>query len=229
MSPEELCDIDLPLQNKKYRVLTSHLSPLQVCQEPPEGWEEVFANSYEQIQFDEEKIKQLKEPIMPPLPSIFHMYQRMSPSSIRVMIVIDEPDNSDLGFNNMCGYGFSSKTIGTEPITYLTKRIHDRLFETVENMSLPPNNNFSKWFTQGIFLTSLCLTTSKSFSHKPMWSGFTIQAIKYLAKTYPKIIFLFWGKEASMLSNYTGKATYFKTGSIYAKQGKDCFHEMNHS
>lgn len=235
------CNIELPAKKGNFRELTDNLLPSELLTRGkiPLGWETVFEECREVILQEEQKLQRntANDQIIPPLPLIFRMYQRMAPSSIRVMIFIDEPDHSKEGRGNMCGYGFSSSLSPTNynsnmrierKVGYMTNLIKNRLFTTVEGMTLSERGSFEQWFEQGIFLSSVMLTTGENQSHKPLWMEFTLHAIKYISKHYPQTIFLLWGEEASKMVKYLGKCIYFKTGSIYRSGGEDSFQEMNH-
>lgn len=221
-------NIILPSRKKKFRVLTDNQLPIEILDNPPLGWEKVFEESREEITECEKNV--IKYPtITPPLTKVFRMYQAMSPRQIRVAIFCDEPDGSEKGFEQMRGFGFSGSP--QLPPTYMTSKIHERLFETVEDFEVPQHNSFEKWFTQGVFISSIFLTTGlKTEKHKPLWNGFTLRAIKYISQVNPSVIFLFWGREASEYVKYVRRHPNLLTGSIYSSNpnDKNSFAVMNH-
>lgn len=199
--------------------------PTDILENAPKGWEEAFAQSKEEIIFSEANVTNYNS-VVPELTTIFEMYQRMSPSQIKICILTDEPDYET--WNQMHGCGISGDK--NEKPSGIMRQIHNRLFETVDDMMPPTHNSLHKWMEQGVFISSVCLTRGKDKmeSHKPLWSEFTMHAIKHMIKVNPKIIFFFWGTEASDFKKYTTQQHTFTTGSFFSKIDKNAFCNMDH-
>lgn len=199
-------------------------SPIEMVKNPPVGWEKVFSESQDEIEFSMNKVSNYKN-IVPSLDCIFEMHQRMDPKNIKIAIFTDEPDYETWEQMHGCGISGSDKN----PPSYLMKQIHNRLFETVENMIEPKHNSLQKWIDQGIFISSIYLTRGqqKNESHKPLWGEFTIRCIRHICQVNPNVIFFFWGHDASTFKTYTTKQTTFVINS-FGKNDKNSIYTMNH-
>lgn len=199
-------------------------SPEEILENPPEGWEEVFKDAEEEINFSLRKVKNYPE-ITPPLSKIFKMYQRIHPSKIKVAIFVDEPDG--FSFDQMQGYGISGSKY--EKKSFVMRKIHDRLFETVENIEMPEHNSLERWFSQGVFMSSIYLTTGRGKEkHKPLWNDFSLRVMKFLVKKYPKIIFFLWGNDASEYAKYIRGCHTFVSSFYSIKDDEKAWTKMNH-
>jgi uracil-DNA glycosylase len=60
------------------------------------------------------------------------------------------------------------------------------------------HGDLSSWALQGVLLinTSLTVLPYQPRSHELLWSGFILEAIKYLDRVNPGVIYVLWGNEA---------------------------------
>lgn len=76
---------------------------------------------------------------------------------------------------------------------------------------LPPNEIFSSWEKQGVFLLNTYLSVESGItgSHIRIWEPFSIKLLEYISTENKDINWFLWGKQAE------DKKKYIKNGSFY--------------
>lgn len=133
-----------------------------------------------------------KYQIFPPENKIFESMNLCSLSSVRVVIIGQDPYH---GPNQAHGLAFSVRH-NIPPPPSLLNIIKEA--KTDVGISNPTHGNLEHWSRQGVLLLNTCLTVRKgeANSHqKKGWETFTDAVVKILAKK-ENIVYLLWGKPA---------------------------------
>lgn len=131
--------------------------------------------------------------IYPPRDSWFAALEATSPENVRVVILGQDPYH---GPGQAHGLSFSVPSGMAIPpsLGNIYKEIARDL-----SFAMPSHGSLWSWATQGVLLLNTVLTVEQQLagSHRAQgWEKFTDAIIRQLAKTYPHIVFMLWGKDA---------------------------------
>lgn len=131
--------------------------------------------------------------IYPPYEDIFNAFKLTSLSSIKVVLLGQDPYHEE---NQAHGLAFSTPRGNPIPrsLSNIFKEIRDEY-----GYDIPDNGCLEKWAKEGVFLLNTVLTVeeSKANSHsKCGWQTFTDNVIKHINRQEQPIVFLLWGKQA---------------------------------
>jgi uracil-DNA glycosylase len=137
--------------------------------------------------------KELGHPIYPPEPLVFHAFLQTPFSSVKVVIMGQDPYHGagqaeGMSFSVPCGI----------PLPPSLKNI---FIELEKDLGIPPSTtgSLTPWAKQGVLLLNATLTVRekepKSHYGKG-WEQFTDAVIRTLVEREDPIVFLLWGKSA---------------------------------
>ena len=153
--------------------------------------------------------------IFPSLESVFSALENTSFSSVKVVVIGQDPYHSFEVFNDEIiphahGLSFS--------VPKKAKKIPPSLkniFKEINNdlgFPIPENGNLTSWAQQGVLLINATLTVEKHLagSHqKKGWEDFTGHLIKYISKNNNGVVFLLWGKFAQNKAELIDSTKHF--------------------
>ncbi|GAA48725.1 uracil-DNA glycosylase [Clonorchis sinensis] len=137
--------------------------------------------------------------IYPPSEQVFTWSQLCPPSSVRVVILGQDPYH---GPKQAHGLAFSVQRPLPPPPSLINmyKEIRSGLPEPAENVEWPPKHgDLSGWARQGVLLLNAVLTVRASSpnSHKDQgWELLTDAVIRHLSKDKSNLVFMLWGSHA---------------------------------
>lgn len=171
----------------------------------PLSWHMAFAASREFFANLEQKIRYVKNRIVPLKKDLFRAFELCPLDRVKVIMVGQDPYPwIEDGTPVACGMSFST-------------RPHHRIQESLKKIfaeikreygdKFKPNPKYggdlSGWAEQGILLLNTSLTTiaMEKFSHKGYWIGFISNVIKIVSRHHKNLIFLLWGAAAQQLKD----------------------------
>ncbi len=140
--------------------------------------------------------------VYPPADDIFNAFTLTPLSSVKVVILGQDPYHGDGQAHGLC---FSVKPDVEIPpsLVNIYQELHDDL-----GCTIPDNGCLVKWAQQGVFLLNTVLTVRahQAYSHRGIgWEEFTDAAIRILNEQDRPIVFMLWGRPAqskrAMLDN----------------------------
>nr|CAG8641891.1 7377_t:CDS:2 [Entrophospora candida] len=141
---------------------------------------------------EEEKKKGHK--IFPPEPDIYNWSRMTPPSSVKVVIIGQDPYHDVGQAHGLC---FSVPHKVTPPPSLLN--IYKALKYDIESFKIPNHGNLSNWAKEGVLLlnTSLTVRAHEAASHSNKgWEKFTDAIIQYLNNKKSGLVFMLWGNHA---------------------------------
>ncbi len=162
------------------------------------SWKEVlkseFAKDYfQQIPLHIKTEKSQGKIIYPPGSLIFNAFNTTPFSSIKVVILGQDPYHGQSQAHGLC---FSVQNGVAPPPSLLNifKELQDDI-----GIDIPNHGNLTHWAQQGIFLLNASLTVraGEPMSHSKIgWAEFTDTVIKKISEQKKNVVFLLWGKFA---------------------------------
>jgi len=164
-------------------------------------WKEFYdcqtENLTEVAQFLDREIKKGKT-IYPPIENIFAACSYCSPTSVKVVIIGQDPYHTPgaamgLAFSHLPDKGSLQPSLGN-------------IFKELTCDGFSPNDtgDLTPWAKQGVFLINTALTVEegKANSHREAWdeSCFIDQLFRYLNRTCDHLVIIAWGKHAQEMS-----------------------------
>jgi uracil-DNA glycosylase len=153
------------------------------------SWKSLF----DQYNFDLDYMDEICGSYFPKKENIFRVFS-MPLEDIRVVFLGQDPYH---GPNQAHGLSFSvEKSIKAPPsLLNMFKELKQEFPE--RNYSFT-HGSLEKWHENGIFLLNCALTVEKAkpLSHKEIWSDFTDEVIKFIAKNNKDCVFLLLGNFA---------------------------------
>jgi len=174
---------------------------------PPNGWIEVFKESYNEL-LDISNILDLEEKkygiYYPYKCNIFNAFNLTPLNEVRVVIIGQDPYHDTLSNNKPRAIGVSfgiAKDDDTIPPSL--RNIFLEIKRSIPNFIIPEHGDLTKWTKQGILLLNMCLTVNpgKPGSHGQIWMGLIYRVINAICERKRKTIFCLWGKNAQKLDN----------------------------
>lgn len=136
---------------------------------------------------------ELGKTIFPKGKNIFNAFYRTPLSSVKVVIIGQDPYHGPGQANGLC----FSVNRGV-PIPPSLNNIYKELHRDI-GMRIPEHGDLTAWADQGVFLLNASLTvrSGEPMSHSQIgWSIFTDQVIQLISKSRKQIVFMLWGKFA---------------------------------
>lgn len=131
--------------------------------------------------------------IYPPGPQIFNAYEKTPPSSVKVVIIGQDPYH---GPGQAMGLSFSVPKGIAVPASL--KNIYKELNTDVGALPVD-HGDLTHWADQGVFLLNAVLTVQhkQAGSHRTYgWQHFTDATIAYLDREMDHLVFMLWGNYA---------------------------------
>lgn len=191
----------------------------------PQGWEDVFEESYENLKSISSKLDK-EEEYYPPKRFLFRSLELIRPENVRVVIIGMDPYPGDYaGIPYASGLSFSVSS--DVPITQIPGSLKNIFKELKDDIPGTQNNSgdLISWVKQGVLLINASLTckpNSKSGSHGKMWYGFVQKVIEKVKKN-GNVIYVLWGNDAqefgSIIGNKGVKLTAAHPSPLSASRG----------
>lgn len=177
----------------------------------PKGWEEFF-QELKKEQYIEDISKGLKkkvkagETIYPPLKDIFKAFEFCKPSSIKVVILGQDPYH-----NHGAAMGLSFSTPKGNKLQPSLRNI----FKELERDGYRANygcGDLTKWAKQGVFLVNTALTVKEGDpnSHRILWTDFMDQLFRYINEKCENLVVILWGINAKKYKDYFDDKKHYK-------------------
>lgn len=147
-------------------------------------------------------------PIYPPQDQLFRAFELTPPSSIKIVILGQDPYHTPGTAN---GLAFSSNNSIPPSLRNIYKEIHKDL-----DIEIPSTGDLTPWAERGVFLlnTTLSVVQGQPNSNYSIgWSLFTSSVIKTITTLPQPIVFLLWGKFAHSILISLKDKTIVKLGS----------------
>ena len=162
-----------------------------------ESWRDALWNEFQSESFVKLKKFLLQErsqySVYPPGPHIFNAFDNTPLSSVKVVILGQDPYHGKGQAHGLC----FSVPQGIKPppsLVNIFKEIHADL-----GLDIPSHGNLEAWARQGVMLLNATLTVraSNAGSHqKKGWEEFTDSVIKVISEKQERVVFLLWGRYA---------------------------------
>lgn len=162
------------------------------------AWKQALSTAFESSYFDmlRASLKQMKaegKTIYPPGNLIFNAYDQVTPESVKVVILGQDPYHNP---GEAMGLSFSvPKGVKVPPSL---KNIYKELSSDLK-LSIPDHGDLTDWAKQGVFMLNAFLTVehNNAASHRNIgWHHFTDATIQYLSDHFENIVFMLWGNFA---------------------------------
>ena len=151
---------------------------------------------------NEEKLGKV---IYPPNELIFNAFKLTPFDRVKVIILGQDPYHAK---NQAHGLSFSVQSGNKHPPSL--KNIFKEL-ATDLRIEQPIKEDLENWAKQGVLLLNNCLTVEQGLprSHKAIgWEKFTSSVIHNLTKKKKNLVFIFWGKDASLKGRNIDKTNH---------------------
>ncbi|CAI2167838.1 9479_t:CDS:2 [Funneliformis geosporum] len=132
--------------------------------------------------------------IFPPEPEIYSWSRYTPPSSVKVVIIGQDPYHDDGQAHGLC----FSVPEGVNPPPSLVN-IYKALKKDIPSFQIPKHGNLVNWAKAGVLLlnTSLTVRAHNAASHSGKgWEKFTDAVIQYLSEKKHELVFMLWGNHA---------------------------------
>jgi len=175
---------------------------------PPSGWESVFTESLPELRttsYGIEVEKSMGHVIYPATKDIFQAFRLTPLSSVKVVIVGQDPYHST-SYNNNVAYptamGLSFSVRKWDNIPSSLQNIYKELSNTVPGFVTPDHGDLTSWAQQGVLMLNRSLTVraGEADSHDPVvWDGFISKVMEAIKQVNPHCIYVLWGRNAQKL------------------------------
>ena len=147
----------------------------------------------------EQKLLQLD--IVPSHDRVMRVFQKPI-DEYRVLILGQDPYPNP---EHACGLAFAIE--GDSPLPPSLRNIFTEL-ESDIGKEVIRDRDISKWQSEGVMLLNRSLTTlsGQSDQHSELWSGFTEDVVRILAKSRP-LVSVLWGRKAQQMAPILGSTT----------------------
>ena len=179
----------------------------------PPSWDDVFSASKEELKIISqilEKQEKIFGQIYPLKKDIFNALYHTPLKSVNVVIIGQDPYHQSININGKVvpratGLSFSVRREDIIPISL--KNIYTELINSVRGFVQPEHGDLTEWAKQGVLMLNSCLTVNPNSpgSHGEIWSGFTKNIFKEIAKINPNCIYVLWGREAQKMKALIGE------------------------
>lgn len=191
------------------------------------------------------KTEYAEHTIYPVKQKVFRMFRMMKLENIKVIVLGQD------AYPGLCKYNLYGENLDPEPyaqgIAFSVKEnmkptkslqiILDSVTRQFYNgVEIPPSSpSLIRWVEQGVFLlnTALTVKANEPNSHKELWSDFTKDLIMKISSRRTDIIYLLWGKEAQIYTEFIAEGYVLKdvhpNSVTYNPELKfnGCFQECN--
>lgn len=162
-----------------------------------QSWKKLLQNEFEKeyfnqlVQFVKQEYKENHGNTFPPAPFIFRAFDACPTSSLKVVILGQDPYPTRGHANGLC---FS---INPDVRPFAKSLIN--IFKEIEadlNKPVPDSGDLSRWAEQGVLLLNSILTVKQGQpqSHQGKgWERFTDAVIQKISDEYEGIVFMLWG------------------------------------
>lgn len=146
-------------------------------------------------------IKKHKNMIFPPNELIFNAFNLTPPSSVRIVILGQDPYHGSIFINEReipQAMGLSFSVPKEVPIPPSLRNIYKEINQSL-NICIPQHGDLTQWAKRGVLLLNAILSVQKGMagSHKNFgWETFTDSVIQSLSTKYNNIVFMLWGNFA---------------------------------
>ncbi|CAG8439253.1 6546_t:CDS:2 [Diversispora eburnea] len=154
-----------------------------------------------------------KEKIFPPEPEIYSWSRFTPPSSVKVVILGQDPYHNDGQAHGLC---FSvPKKVRSPPSL---NNIFIALEKDIPTFQKPNHGYLANWAKSGVLLLNATLTVQ---AHKPMshsgkgWETFTDAVIQYLSEKKMGLVFMLWGAHAIKKGKSVNKKNHLVLTSVH--------------
>lgn len=162
---------------------------------------------YKKIEEFIEQDKENKVAIYPPENLVFSALNHVSPESLKVVIIGQDPYH---GPNQANGFAFSVNPGVSIPASL--RNIFKELKSDIPSFEIPNHGDLTQWANQGILLlnTSLTVRHKTPGSHSKIgWEIFTDNLISFLDNEMENIIFVLWGAHAQTKCQKINRGKHF--------------------
>ena len=176
-----------------------------------EEWYNLLRDVLQGEEFDNLRIFLSKESskgnILPSRRDTFKAFRLTSPKDVKVVIMGQDPYHTTgiadgLAFS--CGYSKHPQP----SLKHILIEIETQIYNNTVDMLQPKYYNLERWAKQGVLLLNTALTVleGKPSSHTQEWQFFTTEVITRLTARYSGLIFLLWGRRASVYKLFINKS-----------------------
>lgn len=161
-------------------------------------WNELLKNEFDKQYFHElsrfVNAAYLSKLVYPPKQLVFNAFNLCLPSSVKVVIIGQDPYHQAGQAN-----GLSFSVSDGVRIPPSLKNIFKELEQDIEGFRSPASGNLESWARQGVLLLNTVLTVedSQPGSHRDSgWLKFTDAVIKTISEQKQHLVFMLWGNYA---------------------------------
>lgn len=182
----------------------------------PQGWEEVFASAYYELEDISRILKDDKErygSYYPHNKDLFRAFELTPLNGVRLVFIGQDPyfKQARDGLPEAMGLSFSVRK--NLPIPPSLRNIYKEIQDSIPGFKIPTHGDLTKWAQQGVLLLNMSLTVrpNKPKSHDRLWMSFNYRVLNAIAEYYPRCPYLLLGKDAQEVESILGdKGRFFK-------------------
>lgn len=186
-------------------------SILEITNNFPLGWEEVFQNAYDDLIHIDQQLQDREKygyHCYPARPYLFTAFYWTALSDVNVVLLGQDPYpntyTSKITNKEMCNaHGASFSVPPDAPIPSSLSNIYRELKRSYNTFDMPQHGYLEYWGRQGVLLlnTTLTVLPNNKESDLGLWDGFINHVIQGINRTNPKCVYLMFGKKAQKIKN----------------------------
>lgn len=194
----------------------------------------IASDSYRKLLAFLEREASEGETVLPSPESVFRAFQVTSPSSVKVVILGQDPYHTPGMAHGLC----FSVPLEIRSLPPSLKNVYRELHNDL-GCRIPNNGCLIPWAEQGVLLLNTALTVrahTPNSHRKCGWQGFTDRVIELVNSKPTRVVFVLWGGEAqkkqSLITNPHHVVIACAHPSPLSAQkffGSRCFSRINHS
>ncbi len=168
----------------------------QLINYPIDGWEDIFVDKADRIEFIENIINNDTDVYYPNRSDVFMCYRLTRPEDVKVCIIGQDPYHSTGPDGKPTAMGLSFSGRKEHRIPPSISRIFRKLSNEFDDFKIPQHACLTQWADQGIFLLNSSLTVRPGCanSHKENWNFIVRETIRKIQYVNLNIVWILFGR-----------------------------------
>lgn len=191
----------------------------------------VQSAEFEKILTDIKAEKDAGKKIFPEPTQVFRCFKELPLSQVRIVIIGQDPYPVE-GYANGLAFSHSMERKISASLDKVIDCIEKDCYNGLDFDKQKFDTELTSWVQQGVLLLNTALTVVEKVpgSHAEIWKPFTQYVLKTLSDTRRNLIFLSWGKDATVFTQNIHFVTHFNFTAEHPsfaareKRDWDCHH-----